>query len=553
MQLLLCFYSLGVEHIYLLEPVMRTGGPIRYYLTRPEITPMQYIASHIKSDVKIKEQRQYTILFIPRVLALCEYVLEREGVIGHIKRYSWNLNFIPLDDTLLSLEHPNTARTLFLEGNYSILHLIATSLIDLEEKCGTIPTIHGKGKFSEMVYEMFVRIKEVRGINEFHLPRSGATSVSEVILFDRSCDWVTPMCSQLTYEGMLDDVFGIQSGFLEFSKETSGKGVPVKVLLNEEDPVFSIIRSMHFSGVSEVLINISQELKRDYDHGRDRNKTIQEMKEFVKCLPQLRSKHDSLSTHLKASESIIRKKKEGDFQRQLTTEWILLEGSDKAKAYEHIEESIEGQSNIYASLQFLCLSSTTSDGIKDKYYQPFKTSFFHSYGHKHLVTFDHLEKVGLLKSKKVREDLPTRSLAKDESASFFQLQRLLKLVPKRPETYNMKEPTDASYVFGGAYVPLSCAAFANVVMNGGWHGITDVIRNWEGVCFTKHQNRSQRKERLPEKRIVLVYFIGGCSYSEVNALRFLSTKLNVQFVVATTDIVNWKKLLDSFMEFEVNV
>ena len=527
---------------------MKTGGPLRYYLTRPEIAPMNHIVNHIKSDLNEKEQRRYHILFIPRVLALCEYILEREGVIGYVKRYSWNLNFIPLDDHLLSLEHPNTARTLLLEGNYSILHLVATSLIDLEEKFGTIPVIHGKGEFSKKVWDMFIRMKRVRGLNEFNPPKG--LGLSEVILFDRCCDWVTPLCSQLTYEGMLDDVFTIQSGFLEFSKETSGKGVPVKVLLNEEDPVFSLIRSMHFSGVSEVLVNISKELQRDYSHGRDKNKTIQEMKEFVKNLPQLRTKHDSLSTHLKASESIIRKRKEGDFQRQLSTEWMLLEGSDKVSAYDHIEECIEGQSNKYASLQLLCLASTTGDGIKEKYFQPFKSSFLHSYGHQHLVTFYHLQQVGLLKSKTKDDVIPTKSL-KDESAPFFQLQRYLKLVPKKPETFNLKEPTDASYVFGGAYIPLSVAAISSVVSNGGWGTIENSIKSWEGASFTEYQFRSLRKERL-EKRVILVYFIGGVTYSEVSALRFIEQKLGCHFIIATTDVVNWKRLLDSFMEFEVS-
>ena len=546
------FHSLQVEHIYLLEPIMSTGGPIRYYLTRPEITPMQHIVDHIKSDLKRKEMvRQYNIIFVPRKLASCEYILEREGVIGHVKILNWNLNLIPLDDQLLSLEHPNTAKTLLLEGNYSILHLVATSLMDLEDKFGTFRVIHGKGQFSEMVWEMYARLKENRGIND-SIPRRRGPGISEVILFDRSCDWITPMCSQLTYEGMLDDVFTIHSGFVEFNKETSGRGQPVKVLLNEGDPVFSLIRAMHFSGVSEVLIGISRELQRSYDRGRDKSKTIQEMKEFVQKLPKLKEKHESLSTHLKASENIVRQKKERDFQRLLTAEWMLVEGSDKPAAYEFIEECIEGQTNIYSTLQLLCLASSTNDGIKSKYFHSWKRGFLHAYGYKHLVTFYHLQQVGLLKEK-VQEDVPGKSLTKDNTASFFQLQRLLKLVPKDPESYNLKEPTDASYVFGGAYIPLSCAVVSNVVSQGNWNGITDVVKCWEGPCFTKKQTTSQRKGSFQSKRVVLVYFIGGCSYSEVNALRFLGTQMDCHFIIATTDIVNWKRLLDSFMEFEVNL
>lgn len=36
--------------------------------------------------------------------------------------------------------------------------------------------------------------------------------VDSLIIVDRSVDWVTPMCTQLTYEGMLDEFVGIKNG-----------------------------------------------------------------------------------------------------------------------------------------------------------------------------------------------------------------------------------------------------------------------------------------------------------------------------------------------------
>jgi hypothetical protein len=36
--------------------------------------------------------------------------------------------------------------------------------------------------------------------------------VDSLIIIDRSVDWVTPMCTQLTYEGMLDVFVGIKNG-----------------------------------------------------------------------------------------------------------------------------------------------------------------------------------------------------------------------------------------------------------------------------------------------------------------------------------------------------
>ena len=59
-----------------------------------------------------------------------------------------------------------------------------------------------------------------------------------------TCDWfitdvdlVSPLCSQVTYEGLLDDIFGIQCGVVEFGPEVTGSDKPVKVPLNSQDEV----------------------------------------------------------------------------------------------------------------------------------------------------------------------------------------------------------------------------------------------------------------------------------------------------------------------------
>lgn len=40
--------------------------------------------------------------------------------------------------------------------------------------------------------------------------------VDGLIIVDRSVDWVTPMCTQLTYDGMIDEYIGIKNGKLSF-------------------------------------------------------------------------------------------------------------------------------------------------------------------------------------------------------------------------------------------------------------------------------------------------------------------------------------------------
>ena len=53
----------------------------------------------------------------------------------------------------------------------------------------------------------------------------------------RAIDLVTPLCSQVVYEGLLDDSFDVKSGVIEFGAEVTGKEQIEKVILSSQDEV----------------------------------------------------------------------------------------------------------------------------------------------------------------------------------------------------------------------------------------------------------------------------------------------------------------------------
>lgn len=44
------------------------------------------------------------------------------------------------------------------------------------------------------------------------MPLAGGGPIDEIILLDREVDAVTPMCTQLTYEGLVDETMQIKYG-----------------------------------------------------------------------------------------------------------------------------------------------------------------------------------------------------------------------------------------------------------------------------------------------------------------------------------------------------
>jgi hypothetical protein len=61
--------------------------------------------------------------------------------------------------------------------------------------------------FSKLVAEMILRMRRESNMDESKVP-----DIDELILIDRQVDMVTPMCTQLTYEGLVDEFYKIQFG-----------------------------------------------------------------------------------------------------------------------------------------------------------------------------------------------------------------------------------------------------------------------------------------------------------------------------------------------------
>ena len=47
-----------------------------------------------------------------------------------------------------------------------------------------------------------------------HFDSSSPPQIDAVVLLDRSVDLITPLSTQLTYEGLIDEVYGIKYGKL---------------------------------------------------------------------------------------------------------------------------------------------------------------------------------------------------------------------------------------------------------------------------------------------------------------------------------------------------
>ncbi|GMN51007.1 hypothetical protein TIFTF001_020155 [Ficus carica] len=510
----------GVELRYLSANPVQTDSAKVVYLVRSQLNLMKFISSHIHDDISKGLQREYYVYFVPRRAVGCEKILEEEKVHHLLTVGEYPLYILPLDEDVLSFELDLAYKECQVDGDTSSLWHIAKAIHKLESSFGVIPNVRAKGKASVRVADILNRMQAEEPVN------SSDTVVPEIntlILLDREVDMVTPMCSQLTYEGLLDEFLHISNGAVELEASIMGvqqEGKKVKVPLNSSDKLFKEIRDLNFEVVVQILRQKATSMKQDYTEMTTTSQTVSELKDFVKklnSLPEM-TRHINLAQHLSTFTS------KPSFLGKLDMEHTIVEAQSYDICFEYIEELIHKQEPLINILRLLILFSFTNSGLPKKhfdYLRQEKRELLHSYGFEHMGTLNNLEKAGLFRKQETK-------------SNWLTIKRALQLVVEDTDTAN---PNDIAYVFSG-YAPLSIRLVQHAVRSG-WRPIEEILKLLPGPhtdtrrgrfsstsSFDNLQGSSANGDKLADGRrsLVLVVFIGGVTFAEISALRFLSAQ-----------------------------
>ncbi|KAL6073863.1 Vacuolar protein-sorting-associated protein 33, variant 2 [Balamuthia mandrillaris] len=467
----------GVEKFYHLTERLETECKTLIYLIRPKLSFMKCVADHIHEHQREEQKKQYNVFFVPRRTMIAERHLEEEGVYDDVVIGEYHLDLIPFEQDVLSLELEDSYRECFLDGDRTSLFYMARSLMKIQSMFGIIPHIKGKGACAKSVMDMLVRMRREMGRDE---PTMITPEIDTLILLDRQTDMVTPMCTQLTYEGMIDETFGIKNTYVELAeemvsppdekkKDTAPRKPPgskVPVPLNSNDRLYSEVRDLNFSVLGPFLNKRAKEVD-DYYKKRYEFKTVTQIRDFMKGLPGYQQEHQSLRLHTNICETIIGFTKGPEFRRRLEAEQSLLAGLDDSLDY--IEECIDKKEPFLKVLRLLVLQCLTN-GIKAKQFEYIKNEVLQTYGYEYLFTLNNLEKLGLLKGL-------------EGKSTFGIVRKVFNLIV---EDIDEKQPTDIAYVYSG-YAPLSVRLVQHAMQPGGWRSIEEVLRALPGPTFEKEQ------------------------------------------------------------------
>ncbi|CAI5475821.1 unnamed protein product, partial [Closterium sp. Yama58-4] len=97
----------GVENLFHIsaEPIQSQCSTV-LYLLRPNPLLIRWITHQVRADEDEGITRSYSLRFIPRCDAICNRILEQEGLVGdpRVAVGEYPLEMIPMDHDLLALD-----------------------------------------------------------------------------------------------------------------------------------------------------------------------------------------------------------------------------------------------------------------------------------------------------------------------------------------------------------------------------------------------------------------------------------------------------------------
>ncbi len=544
-------------------------------------------------------------------------ILEEAGVLGDISVEEFPLYFIPLEQDVLSLG---------LEESFGELHLVsfalnripyaqspnsiqrkdptsiflaAQALMPIQERYGLFPRIIGKGNNARRLMDLLFRMRSEAAAGESSviatkLGMMPSASIESLIIIDREIDFATVLLTPLTYEGLVDELFGIRDNQTEIDSSIVGhapggatsskspaptqqQSLKRKIQLDSSDKLYDQVRDTNIAISGRLLNKVARRLESDYK-SRYAAKSTSELREFVNKLPGFQSEQQSLNIHTGIAGEIKKHTDSEIFTRTLEVQQNLAEGSDPSSQHDTIEELISRDVPLTMILRLLCLESCTSGGIRPKDLDHFKRLILQAYGYQHLLTFDALEKMHLIYPRSGSNVLLIPNpigggAAEGTRTNYAYLRKALRLIV---EEVNEQDPDDIAYVYSG-YAPLSIRLVQCILQkhyllsltkaasasNGtssaahGWQGFEDVLKNVKGETF----NRVQRGEEQAVKarhmlsgtggsKTVVVMFLGGITFTEIAALRFVAKQEEGRrrILICTTDIISGNRVIEAAIE-----
>ena len=514
------------------------------FIIQPELSIFAEILKIHFLVTSVHKEIESNIIFIPgESYNIIEYMTSND-LINQFKIFSFYIDILSLDNDLLSLENNNCFKEIYIDKNLTSISELASAFIKIESCFGKVKHKYIKGDNSK-IFETLVNEKEKE--NDLKV----TDEILGMIVLDRSVDFLTTLTSNYTYEGLIDQFFGINLSTIKI-KESFIKNIKVKNPDQEKTVTYSLssfknkfyskIGCMHYLDANNYILKLDKYFREKAKE----TKSIKKLEEFSKSLNEVEKYTKEIKAPLDTNINIISYIIDNVYNEEnllfTKMEQLLLSAQFPPNLHLFYDDYICNKLDLNKILRLMAIESLTQGGIQN--YNIIKRDILNIYGYQNIFLFRDLEELGWLKEKQYIKNLI--------EMNYSQISEKLELLNASP---NEKKVENCSYILSG-FCPISLRLIEKAV-EGKWNKIQDIIKKMPGECSFPI-DETEISKPTKEVNTIFVVFVGGVTYSEIEGIRFLNRKFKeaydknknkkatrTQLIIITTGILSTKKIFSS--------
>lgn len=581
------------------------------------------------------------VLTTPRRSLIVEKILRTAGLSD--VPVALPLGFLPFDADLVTLDWPDAYRQIVLDGDNSAILASASALYSLAYAFNLdYATIRTAGAAATAVAEELLHTHGQTYPRRSSTPSQSSTPQSSVsttprtsdldfivrsdafaegdddasgkfseltlanvvgkgrnshpvklIIIDRGVDLVSPMLTQWTYEGLLDEAVGLHNNVMDLpvssivSEDAMGildaapnaSGTVRKRLRGDVDKIFAQLRDLNYWTAVRRIGSVASSVREYYERRPTRETSeISQVKDYVKGLREVKSEHLSAAAHTAiASEISARTFDSYQFKRKFELEREMIEGSTVTGRRVFITDAIARGESLSQVVRLCCLWSVTSGGIDAEELDFVKREMLANFGLGVLPLLANLERAGMLvrcsrestgsglgwipiprlgaqnasgTNKKSSnggrnsdDGSGSRVRATDYSWQFARAAMRLMTDFDAENEVTVGTAAAVASPYSG-YTPLTVRLIETGLSPGGWANLPPVVTHTSllppGHATVEHRRGTHEdgSDRQKDDQIdAVILFVGGIIRAEASAVRMATRALGCRAVIATTAVL----------------
>jgi len=408
--------------------------------------------------------------------------------------YSLEMDLVPLDNDLFTMGSRYAFARLYYEGDFTVVSEVRDALAALAS-AGGFASVTSIGQFAGAIG------RTLGGVSDSHS--------AHLILIDRTMDLITPLMTQMNYEGLLADFFGIDCGIIETD-------AGLHLLSKSSDSLFGELRSMNQVEVGNLIDERAASVKQGGTGAAGDG--LERMKQAAKFALE----NQTLMDHINLAQKLFDRMGKSRWLKRLMNHEAeaLLDRGPKTR--ELIQEMLEYGTDLRTVVRQLCLDSLLNGGsyVKDKTMDALYKQLEFNYGVGVIPLFARLQEMGLFGPS-------------GQGVRWRDFVKQFRMFNAEWETTG--EETAANYL---GYVPLSVRLLERLLEGDEGQRAVEEVAERLGTKVDRRGVTDRSRGHL------VVCIIGGCTHGEINTFRRLSRQIEREICMLATEVCSSNEFMD---------